>query len=83
MDEQKVTFKGMMELPRWADGKTFLKNLAFMTDCDIEMDSEKGWLRETIWYKITGTNDSISSFSVQYDRAINNYSRGSSHVTGF
>lgn len=83
MDEQKVTFKGMMELPRWADGRTFLKNLAFATNCEIEIDSEKGWIRETIWYKVTGTCENISNFERRYDSVVNSYNRVTSHVTGF
>jgi hypothetical protein len=50
-----ATFKTYIAGPRWAGLKKFLYDLATMTNVELTiLDQDKGWVRETVYFKIDG-----------------------------
>jgi len=54
MEEKTGTIKSYIEAPRWAAFPEFLRNRCFVLGLDLEIDIDKGWIRETVRFKIEG-----------------------------
>ena len=48
--------------PRWAGIAPFLRRAAQATNCDIEINTEKGFIRETVFFKASGEEDDVERF---------------------
>ena len=49
--------------PRWAGIRDLIRTAASYADCTVvSMDSEKSWLRESVYFTLTGEADDIETF---------------------
>lgn len=50
--------------PRWAGIRDLIRTAASHADCDVvSMDSEKSWLRESVYFTLSGEADNIEKFN--------------------
>lgn len=40
-----------------------LRTIAFITDCELQMDVDKGWLTDSIRIRVTGTGRAVVAFA--------------------
>lgn len=57
-----ITISSYIEGTRFHGIPSFLETLAFRLDCDIKYRSEKGWIKEIVFYKVTGIRSNIELF---------------------
>ena len=60
--ERHGTLKSYGEAPRWAGLSTFLRKVAWMLDLDIKINIEKGFIRETVFFEVEGTESKLLRF---------------------
>lgn len=65
--------RSSIEAPRWAKLPTFLRELAWRLDCEIEVQSEKGWIRETVMFEVRGTEEKLVAFKQNLEKATAEY----------
>ena len=68
-----VTAKSWVEGPRWAKLSRMLRQAAFDLNLDISIDQDKGWIREVVYYSVTGPVDKIREFNSTIMEAVRNY----------
>lgn len=68
-----TTFRTWIELPRWAKGKRFLMDTAYEFRLPINMEVDKGWFTERIYFTVTGPADAVDRFKRKLHRAILHY----------
>lgn len=59
--------------PRWAKFETFVRDLAFRLNLEIEFHSEKGWIFESGRFKLTGSDENISRANKIIKKSIEEY----------
>lgn len=52
--------KGYVECPRWAKFATALRKRAYDLCLDIKIHTDKGLLRETVFFELEGEQEKIS-----------------------
>lgn len=75
MSEQIDTFKSYIEGPRWACIPTYLRKLAIIVDVEIDVNVDKGFLRETVFYEVTGTESKLQKFKKIFAQSIKEYGK--------
>ena len=74
MTERIGTLKSYVEGPRWAGFPKFLKDACFMYDLKIvQMDIDKGFIRETVRYKVEGTESNLMRLKKAIEISIEEY----------
>lgn len=66
-------YRSYIQGPRWAGLPTFIKNAAFMNSLSVQIDIDKGFLRETVRFEIEGPIDRINAFKAAIQAAIQDY----------
>ena len=75
-DTDSETWSGYATAPRWAKIGSFIRQGCIDHGLDLlSIDFEKGWIRETVYWKIKGTEQSISWFKTYVWNAINAYNK--------
>lgn len=72
-DERIGTIRSSIEGPRWAKFPSFLKDICWKMDLALELETEKGWVRETVRFKVVGTETKLRKFMRILDENINEY----------
>ncbi len=65
-----------VEAPKFANVPTFLKNLAWQLGVNIEIEVDKGWLRETVRFKVEGDEEKVKKFASIFNKAAEEYQAG-------
>ena len=74
MSEKIGTLKSYIEGPRWAAFPKFLKNACFIYDLKIiYMDIYKGWIRETVRFKVEGTESNLTRLKKAIEIGVEEY----------
>ena len=68
--------RSWVEAPKFANVPTFLKNLAWQLGINIEIEVEKGWLRETVRFKVEGEETKVKKFISVFNQAAEEYQAG-------
>ena len=68
--------RSWVEAPKFANVPTFLKNLAWQLGIDIEIEVDKGWLRETVRFKVEGDEMKVKKFISVFNQAAEEYQAG-------
>lgn len=63
-------FKTYIEGPRWAGTEKFLIRTANEFDLEIETRVDRGWIRETVYFTVTGSHDNLERFKSRVQRAL-------------
>jgi hypothetical protein len=71
-----VIVRSWVEAPKFANVPTFLKNLAWQLGLNIEIEVDKGWLRETVRFKIEGEEAKVKKFTFVFNQAAEEYQAG-------
>lgn len=66
-------FKTSFEVIRTAGMSKAIKETAWVIGLDIEMDIDKGWIFESVRFKVTGTDDQVRRFAKWYQDSVNDY----------
>ena len=69
-------YKGWYEAPRWAKFKKYLTETCFYHDLDLEIDIDKGFIRESGVFKVTGSEKDVSRFITEYHQTAELYNNG-------
>jgi len=75
MSERTGTIKDVVETPRWAKMPKFIEDICFTLDLDLELSVDKGWIRETTRFKVTGTEEKLNSFKEHFEAGVEEYNK--------
>jgi hypothetical protein len=70
-----ATYRDIVTGPRWAGISTFVKDAAFGRGLKLDIDIDKGWLRETVRLEVAGDDDSVVKFKCDLHDAILDYQK--------
>lgn len=74
MTERIGTLKSYVEGPKWAAFPKFLKDAFFMYDLKVVyMDIDKGWIRETVRFKVEGTESNLLKLQKAIEIGVKEY----------
>lgn len=74
MTERVGTLKSSVEGPRWAAFPKFLRDACFAYDLKIlHMEVDKGWVRETVRFKVEGSESNLNRLKIAIERGIEEY----------
>ena len=74
MNERTGTLKSYVEGPKWAAFPKFLKDVCFMYDLKvIYMDIDKGWIRETVRFKVEGSESNLRRLQKAIEIGVEEY----------
>ena len=74
METERIgTLKSYVEGPKWADFPGFLKKICFGNDLKLEMDIDKHWISETVYFKITGPESMLIAVEKIINETIKDY----------
>jgi hypothetical protein len=65
--------KASIEASRFAKVPRLLRDVAWYLDVKLEMDIDKGWFSETIWYKVIGEESKVKQFNELVIKSIEEY----------
>ena len=72
--EKTGTYTSYVEGPRWANFPNYIKNLCHMLDLKIVvMDIDKGFIKETVRFKIEGVESALNDFKNQMVKDVNDW----------
>jgi len=74
MGERIGILSNCVEGPRWAAFPKFLRDACFMYDLNIiQMDIDKGWVRETVRFKVEGTESNLRRLQKAIEIGVEEY----------
>jgi len=65
--------KASIEASTFAKVPRLLRDVAWYLDVKLEMDIDKGWFSETIWYKVIGEESKVKQFNELVIKSIEEY----------
>jgi hypothetical protein len=68
-----IEYRGHYAAARWAHVSTFLKNLCFKYNLKINLDIDKGWLRESCRFVIIGKESLVDQVISEFNDAVEAY----------
>lgn len=74
---QQKTSSTVYEAPRWAGVSCYLKDQAFLLGVQLEIEVEKGWIRENGRFRVTGPADKVDQFMAEFEEAGRRYNEPS------
>lgn len=69
------TFRDLIEGPRWAGISGFIKDTAFLFGLKLNIDVDKGWLRETVRFEVEGGENAVAKFKTTLYDAMADYQK--------
>lgn len=70
-----ATYRDIFEAPRWAGGQSLVKSLAWGYGLKLDMDVDKGWLRETVRFHVEGDDQKVANFKRDLHASFENYQK--------
>ena len=70
-----ATYRDIITGPRWAGISTFIKDAAFGYGLKLNLDVDKGWLRETNRFEVDGEDGAVAKFRRDLREAILDYQK--------
>ncbi len=65
----KLYYKGVYSAPKWAKAKRYLEESCFFYDLELEeLNIEKGWIRESGFFKVSGLEKDIKAFIKDFNK---------------
>ena len=61
-EQEIVEVRGMVEGVRLHRLSALLREIALAANVDITINAEKGWFRETVFYKVSGIQANVERF---------------------
>ena len=74
-EERHGTIRGTVEGPRWAKFPQFLRDRCFILGVELEMEIDKGWIRENVRFKIEGNESKVRRIMREIKESIEVYNR--------
>ena len=62
MEVGRAAYYGKLKAFKWWGPCVHVQCMAWRNNLDLKMDSEKGFLRETVTFRVIGTMDNIAKF---------------------
>lgn len=66
-------WREIIEAPRWARFPKALRNLCFEMGLDLDMEVERGWLREMIRIRVSGAETELAKLQYAVYATIDEY----------
>ena len=73
MEPQLARFSSVCEAPRWANVPSFLRDQAWNLGLKIEVEVDKGWIRERVRFRIEGEPEKVNEFLSRFKEAGEQY----------
>jgi hypothetical protein len=70
-----ATFREIVEAPRWAGFQTLVKDLAWGYGLKLDLQADKGWIRETVRFSVEGEDSKVASFKRDLYASLEDYQR--------
>lgn len=70
IEEETLIWENWAATAKWARLGTYIKKLALQFDCTAEISVDKGWIRETTFFKLTGKASNIRQAQTQFGNDI-------------
>lgn len=70
-----ATYRDMIEAPRWAGAQKLVRDLAWGYELKLEIQADKGWLRETVRFSVEGDDRKVDKFKRDLYASIEDYQR--------
>lgn len=74
-DEDIIKTKWTLSGPRFAHLKSFLKDIAFTFDLEMDIDEDVGWFSAKYWITLTGKRKNVNAASDAIQKSIEEYNR--------
>jgi hypothetical protein len=74
-EKRDTVYRGFIEGHRWARLQSMLRTEAMCADVDIELTVDKGWIMETVWYKVSGQPENVAEFRKEVKKTIAEYEK--------
>lgn len=75
-EERYGSLKSYVQGPKWAGAKELLFALSIRYHVELTiLDHDKGWIRETIYFKIDGFESDINTFMAHLNASLEEYNR--------
>ena len=71
--EKLPSWSYVLEAPRFAKFPSWLKDAVWGTDMKLEMEVDKGWLRETVRFKVTGPQAQLDRLMSAFEETLDDY----------
>jgi len=68
-------YRDMIEAPRWAGGSRLVRDLAWGYDLKLDIQIDKGWIRETVRFAVEGDDQKVINFKKDLYASIEDYQR--------
>lgn len=68
-----MKIKSYAKSPRWAKFPSFLRELCFRLNLKLDIDVDKGFIRETTYFTVEGTENELLIFEKIFNEAIKDY----------
>lgn len=70
---QTATLTSTCAAPRWAKVPSFLRDQAWTLGLKIEVEVDKGWIRENVRFRVEGDAEKVKEFAARLEQAGNEY----------
>ena len=75
MPERIGTITSYFEGPRWAAFPSYIKTTCHMLGLKLDMEVDKGFLRETVRFKVVGPESALRQFNAQLEADVTDYNK--------
>ena len=70
-----TTFSSVLQGPRWLGIESFLRNEAWTRGLEIEAETDKGWVRESVRFRVKGDENKVREFVSEIQQAMDAYNQ--------
>jgi len=70
-----ATFRDIIEAPRWAGVQKLIRDLAWEYNLKLDLQVDKGWLRETVRLSVEGDDQKVINFKRYLYASLEYYQR--------
>ncbi len=70
-----ATFRYIIEAPRWAGLQTLVRDLAWGYGLKLDLQADKGWIRETVRFMVEGDDRKVANFRRDLYASLEDYQR--------
>lgn len=70
-----ATFRNVIHGPRFAGIPKFIKNECWKRGLSLEIQEDKGWIRETVRFAVSGEDEAVKEFEDVFWMTLKSYNQ--------